>query len=120
MKKHKLLVLGAILTSLLSLSACGPKEQKPKEQTNMIIRFYLDYSHSESAYYTMRWYREKPLGECPKEAALTNADAPDPLYPIFLGYSEYPSAIDETLLWDFSTDYKTTNLLLLYGIWVSE
>ena len=118
MKKHKLLVLGAILTSLLSLSACGPKEQKPKEQTNMIIRFYLDYSHSESAYYTMRWYREKPLGECPKEAI--PKEVPDPLYPIFLGYSEYSSAIDETLLWDFATDYKTTNTLLLYGIWVSE
>lgn len=118
MRKHKLLVLGAILTSLLSLSACGPKEQKPKEQTNMIIRFYLDYSHSESAYYTMRWYREKPLGECPKEAL--PKEAPDPLYPKFLGYSEYPSAIDETLLWDFATDYKTTNTLLLYGIWVSD
>ena len=106
-------------------------------EANMTVNFYLDFSHSEIAnkeyegmsdknaneckpIYTMRWYMLKPLGECPKEALLTDAKAADPLYNHFLGYSEYPSAMDETLLWNFETDYKQSNVLNLYGIWVSK
>ena len=103
---------------------------------NMTIYFYLDYSHSElpstdktdeeyvqananEPVYVMRWYMLKPLGECPAKAMLTSANAADPLYTKFLGYSEYPSSIGSNL-WDFKQDYKQFNILNLYGIWVSN
>ena len=103
---------------------------------NMTIYFYLDYSHSElpstdktdeeyvqananEPVYVMRWYMLKPLGECPAKAMLTSANAADPLYTKFLGYSEYPSSIGSNL-WDFKHDYKQFNILNLYGIWVSN
>ena len=87
---------------------------------NMTVNFYVDYSHSDEPLYSMRWYMLLPLKECPKEAVLTDADAKDPLYGKFLGYSEYSSAIDESLLWNFAVDYKQSNVLNLYGIWVSK
>jgi hypothetical protein len=68
----------------------------------------------------MDWYSLVPLKTCPEEAVLTDAMAPDALYPHFIGYSEYPSALDESLLWDFENDYKQSNILNLYGIWVSN
>ena len=104
---------------------------------NMTVYFYLDYSHSElpssdktdeeyvqtnanEPVYVMKWYMLKPLGECPAKAMLTSANAADPLYTKFLGYSEYPSSIDGSKLWDFKQDYKQFNILNLYGIWVSN
>ena len=89
------------------------------EEKNMTVYFYLDYSHSETPIYKMRWYMLRPLGECPNDAILTDADAADPLYSQFLGYSEYPSSIDDAHIWNFETDYKQSNILNLYGIWVS-
>ena len=104
---------------------------------NMTVYFYLDYAHSDQPkevktddeyvrndvrqpVYVMKWYMLKPLGECPAKAKLTDADAADPLYGKFLGYSEYPSSIDGSKLWDFKQDYKQSNILSLYGIWVSN
>ena len=104
---------------------------------NMTVYFYLDYSHSEAPksydpdqeyvqtnpnepVYVMKWYMLKPLGECPEQAKLTSADAADPRYTKFLGYSEYPSSVDGSKLWDFKQDYKQFNILNLYGIWVSN
>ena len=103
----------------------------------MTVYFYLDYSHSEfpttdktddeyvqtnanEPVYVMKWYMLKPLGECPAKAMLTSANAADPLYTKFLGYSEYPSSVDGSKLWDFKQDYKQFNILNLYGIWVSN
>ena len=60
----------------------------------------------------------KPLGEIPEKAKLTDANAADPLYNKFLGYSEYSSSIGDNI-WDFENDYKQSNVLNLYGIWVS-
>ena len=96
-------------------------EEEEAEKLPMMVYFYLDYSHSEESerIYSLSWYMLTPIGECPEEAKLTNADAPDPLYPKFLGYSQYPSCMDETLLWDFSTDIKQSNILNLYGVWVA-
>ena len=116
-----------------------PKVDGDIDQTefNMTVNFFLDYSHSDLVkggesdaqleldkdyrpVYTMRWYMLVPLGSCPAEALLTDVNAADPLYPKFLGYSEYPTSIDDSLLWNFETDYKQSNVLNLYGIWVSE
>ena len=107
-----------------------------RTEFNMTVNFFLDYSHSDlhketetegqheldkqyEPIYTMRWYMLVPLGECPAEAILTDAKAADPLYPKFLGYSEYPTSLDDSLLWNFETDYKQSNILSLYGIWTS-
>lgn len=87
---------------------------------NMTVNFYKDFSHSGEVLYTMRWYMLVPLGEIPEQAKLEDKDAEDPLYNKFLGYSEYSSSIDDSKLWDFEKDYKQSNVLNLYGIWVSE
>ena len=138
MKKNKALLLGLLVLPLLA--SCTETIIKPKrsypgdpienkeqfEETNMTVYFYLSYSQSEEekVLYSMKWYMLKPMGECPAEAtaavqaAITNGDI-DPLYPTFLGWSEYSSSIDESKLWNFETDYKQSNILNLYGIWVS-
>lgn len=136
MKKSKLLLVS--LLALPLLSACtetiikpkrpypgDPIEEKTKyeEEQNMTVNFYLDFSHSEEPIYSMRWYMLKPLGEEPAEAAKAleeNADKHDELYPDFLGWSEYSSSLDESKLWNFETDYKQSNILNLYGIWVNK
>lgn len=86
---------------------------------NMTVNFYLNYSNSDTPLYSMRWYMLKPLGAEPAEAKITADMAPDPLYPNYLGYSEYSSSLDASLLWNFETDFKQGNVLNLYGIWVA-
>lgn len=92
------------------------------EKLPMTVYFFLDYSHSEEGdeIYSMEWLMLTPLGECPAQARLTDSMHADDNYPHFIGYSEYPSCMDETLLWDFAKDYKQSNILNLYGVWVSE
>lgn len=108
-----------------------------EELLPMTVYFYLDYSHSEDTtndtkdsdgnvvevpeyIYKYSWYMLKPLGSCPTEAILTDSDAADELYPHFLGYSMYPTCLDESKIWNFETDYYQSNILNLYGIWVSD
>ena len=133
MKKIYLLLLPLILC----FSSCKDKPNNPSngsgessqtesESSSSLPRnklatfiFYLDYSHSEEELFKMKWYIGVPLGECPVEAMLTDEDASDPLFPHFLGYSRYSSSNDDSLLWDFSTDYaEGQSAVLLYGIWV--
>ena len=136
MKKSKLFLVS--LLALPLLTSCtesiinlhraypgDPVEQKEQyeEEKNMTVNFYLDYSHSEEPIYTMKWYMLKPLGEEPagaKKALEDNKDKHDELYPDFLGWSEYSSSLDESKLWNFATDYKQSNILNLYGIWVNK
>lgn len=124
--KKKLLLTILVLPLLASCSGSetyNPRFAYPGEdpkEFDMTVNFYLDYSHSDEPLYTMRWYQLEPLGECPTEAKLDDSKAADPLYPTFIGYSEYPSAIDEDLIWNFATDYKQYNVLNLYGIWVAK
>lgn len=129
--KKKLLLL---LTLPLLASCSGSYEYTPKyeypgedeipvepeiKEEDMTVNFYKDNTE-DTPLYSMRWYMLEPLGECPTEAVLSDADAPDPLYPTFLGYSEFSSSIDEDHIWDFAKDYKQSNILNLYGIWVSK
>ena len=137
MKKNKILVLGLLVLPLLA--SCTETIIRPKrpypgdpiedkeefEETNMTVYFYQDYSHSETALYSFKWYMLKPIGECPKEASdaiqeVITSGKFDPLYPTFLGWSEYSSSIDKSKLWNFEKDYKQSNILNLYGIWVSN
>ena len=140
MKKNRLLLLGLLVMPLLA--SCNemiiyPKRSYPEEgdpienkenyeEFNMIVNFYLDYSHSEEPIYTMDWYMLKPLGKEPedaKKAIQDNIAKHDELYPTFIGWSEYSSLMDEldaSKIWDFEKDYKQSNILSLYGIWVSE
>ena len=142
MKKSKLFLMSLLL--IPALAACNnyvydPGEDMPypgdpfnqnegadpalpdiDAEFNMTVYFYLDYSHSDEPLYEMRWYMLAPLEKIPDEAKLEDKDAPDPLYWKFLGYSEYPTCLDESKLWNFETDYKLSNVLKLYGIWVNR
>ena len=138
--KKKLL---SLLVLPLLASCSGSTTYKPRyaypgpepKEFDMTVNFFLDYSHStewqidpetgkvidvETPIYTMRWYMLEPLGTCPTEALLDNSKAPDSNYPIFLGYSEVPTCLDEDQIWKFESDYKQSNVLNLYGIWVSN
>lgn len=132
----KILICLAIL-STLSLVSCNkkpsgdstptsdPSEVSPSDETEgkqktQKVEFYIDYWHSEEPCYEMMWYPGIPMGECPKECQFTSKDATDPLFPNFLGWSQYSSSIDDTNIWDFKTDSKIGNSLILYGIWVGE
>ena len=120
MKKNKILLISLLVLPLLIGCGKSGDNSKSKDDTNQDVYFYLDYSHSDEPIYHMRWYREVPLGECPKEAVLTDEDAADPVYGKFIGYSQFSSSLDEDHIWDFKNDSKKTRTLKLYGIWVSE
>ena len=107
----------------------GGEDPDVPTEFNMVVRFYLSYSNSDELLCSMEWYSLRPITNenVPAEAKAyvagtnyKNNGAPDDLYPVFLGWSEYPSSIDEEKLWDFENDYKQSNILSLYGIWVSE
>lgn len=114
------LLAGCSITKVFKPKTPYPGEDPVVKEEDLTVNFYLDYSHSDEPLYSMRWYQLEPLGECPAEAVLTNADAPDELYPEFIGYSEYSSSLDEDHIWNFATDYKQGNILNLYGIWISR
>jgi len=87
----------------------------------------------ETPIYTMRWYMLEPIGVCPEEVTAKidlysknqyvddkgRKIEKDDLYPHFLGFSDISSAIDEDLIWNFETDYRQTNIVNLYGVWVA-
>ena len=136
--KKKLLFLAALLPLLAGCATSEiykpvfpyPGEDEEVKEEDMTVNFYFDNTHSDDPIFTMRWFMLEPLGSCPADADLTSAAiiaelsskgiAADPLYPTFIGYSEFSSSIDEEHLWDFSTDYKQSNVLNLYGIWVNK
>jgi len=102
-----------------SVSASDSSLVSTAEKTQT-YHFFIDYSHSDIDFYTLKWWALTPLGESPAECRLGSDDATDPLFPVFLGWSLYPSAIDDSNLWDFATDYKTALKVSLYGIWVAN
>ena len=137
MKATKLLLLCSacfMLTGLaLGISGCNtssdeedtPSVTPPDPETvpyNQTYYFHLDYSHSENndAIAKVQWWRGYPLGEVPEKCKLESKDASDPLFPVFLGWSEYSSSLDDSLLWNFKTDFKQTQTVHLYGIWVAD
>lgn len=141
MKKTKLVLLFSslfLLAGTISLSACKGKEDDggddpvdpiipdPTEldpevtSYNQTYYFHIDYWHSDENLLKKQWWRGYPLATCPEECVLTNDKATDPLFPVFLGWSEYSSSIDDTMLWDFATDYRQTQTVHLYGIWVAN
>lgn len=90
---------------------------------NQTYYFFIDYSHSEKeqALVTIPWYRNKPLGAMPEEIKdISDKDAPDELFPIFLGWSAYSSSVDNSHLWDFEKDSSDKKDAYIFGIWASE
>ena len=137
MKKKFLLTILLSLGLTVSLGACSggntpdptpdptveptpTEEEWPEENKTQVYNFYLDYNNVDTPFYTLEWWPYRPLGECPKEAIPTAEDCFDELFPVFLGYSQYPSSIDDSKLWNFATDYKVNRIVNLYGIWVAK
>lgn len=89
---------------------------------NQTYVFFLDYSHSDDTdpFKKVQWYRGKALGSVPEGCSLTSENASDPLFPVFLGWSEYSSSIDDSKLWNFETDFSQAQFVYLYGIWVAN
>ena len=89
------------------------------------VYFFLDYNNydleDDSVYLAcFKWYRNRPLatsGDIPANPT----KAPDPAFPIFLGWSS-KAIIDSTDdLWDMENDTIGTDyILFLFGIWVAE
>ena len=94
-----------------------PDEDTEKKQT---YKFFLDYSHSDEVFYTMKWWNGYPLVTCPEPCQLTSEDAPDEAFPIFLGWSKNSISVDGEGLWNFATDTSMNREVILYGIWASE
>ena len=127
MKKQSIFLA---FSAILLLSGCGSNTNNsqesdsygidPNREKDQIVSFYLDYSHSEEPYFVYEWYSLIPMGECPEQCRLTSDDASDPLFPVFVCWSEYPSSIDDSHAWDFEKDSKGGVELKLYGIWASE
>ena len=136
--KKKLLFLSALLPLLAGCATSSiytsvfpyPGEDPEIKEEDMTVNFYFSNIYSDNPIFSMRWYMLEPLESCPSEANLSDANLinklkeegifADELYPVFIGYSEYSSSIDEDHLWDFATDFKQSNVLNLYGIWVSK
>ncbi len=110
-------------------------------EKNMTVNFFLNYSNSDTPIATMDWWSLKVIdwAEVPAAAkafekgqSYEGKGAPDDYYPVFLGYSEWPSLIEDITdqeyeqdpskphIWRFETDYKQSNTLNLYGIWVAK
>ena len=127
----KKLILLLIPAALLALTGCKNTPDEPVEpepeipyvdldrKKDLTVNFFLDYSHSEEPFFVYEWYTLVPMGVCPEEARLTSEDASDPLFPVFVCWSEYSSSIDDSHAWNFKTDSKTGKILNLYGIWTS-
>ena len=100
----------------------SPTDEPPVvDPTNQTYYFCLDYSHSDTPLYTMRWYRGKPLGKMPDEIKdIDSDDAADPLFPIFLGWSSHTSSIDDSHLWDWENDFSNDKEVYICGIWISD
>lgn len=138
MKKNRLSIFASLLFLSSLLVGCNQGGQQSDSNsaeeestsysvpsgtpTDQTYYFFLDYSHSDSdnPFKKVKWWRNVPLGSVPEGCALTSKNAADPLFPVFLGWSEYSSSIDDSKLWDFSKDYKTTQVVFLYGIWVAN
>jgi len=107
-------------TSDLSSETTSDSSSGSLPEKTQTYHFFIDYSHSDVDFYTLKWWALTPIGKCPAECELGSEDATDSLFPVFLGWSLYPSAIDASKLWDFATDYKTALKVSLYGIWVAN
>ena len=114
------------LFGLLSLVACNNKpavEPEPEpdpivDPYNQTYKFYLDYSHSDEPLYSLEWWRGRPLGKMPDAIkGIGDADASDPLFPHFIGWSKYSSSLDDSKLWDFAKDSADYKEVYIYGIW---
>ena len=100
---------------------------------NTTINFYFDHTQTtgingnDLPLLSVRWYMKKPLEVCPSEVdseekvlALGRALGFELKYDFvhFIGFSLYPTCLDESKLWDFSKDVKLQSVTNLYGIWV--
>lgn len=104
-------------------------------ETNTTINFYFDNTQTtdedgaDAPIFTFHWYLLKPLGTIPDEVdSLTKILAlghdlgfePSEQFPTFIGFSAYPTCLDENKLWNYETDYRQQAVTNLYGIWVCD
>ena len=104
-------------------------------ETNTIINFYFDNTQTtdedgaDAPIFTFHWYLLKPLGTIPEEVnSLAKILAlgqglgfePSEQFPTFIGFSAYPTCLDENKLWNYETDYRQQAVTNLYGIWVCD
>lgn len=94
----------------------------PGGDTNLEVFFYIDFNNADdadNAYAKLDWYVGVPFGSKNKPA--DPAQAPDPAFPKFAGWSSHP-IIDNIPddLWNFEEDVVPDGsyTFALYGIWI--
>lgn len=102
-------------------------------EKNTTINFYFDNTQTtdedgkDAPIFSIHWFLLKPLGSEPEEinsmAKVIALGAqfgfvPDEKFPTFIGFSAYPTCLDENKLWNYETDYRQQAVTNLYGIWV--
>ena len=136
MKKLSFLLLAA--ASMLAISGCtntpkgGGNSSEEEDSssssiytgpTDLFVAFFVDYNTADfdHPYYSYKTQQGQLLSRPPQEP--TSADALDPAYPIFLGWSSHTVIDSDADLWDFNSDVVglgERSYLYLYGIWVAD
>ena len=100
--------------------------EEEEEDMDVTIYFFIDYNNTDMKDETgtmllkkMKWYSEKPI-RMSDVPTLTSAQAPDPAFPYFVGWSDHTIIDTKADLWNFDTDVVPygTYTLKLYGIWM--
>ncbi len=128
----KILSLGLLVLSALTIVGCNnqgndteDKDDDPPvlPEENLFVGFYLDFNSYEPGNFYHSYTTTTGVKLTPPPTTPTAADATDPAFPTFLGWSTH-SIIDSTDdLWDFETDIvpsRSRTYIYLYGIWVAE
>ena len=120
MKKYFLLLLLLIPFLAGCQNNNNPSGSGSGVSYDTTISFYIDFSATDPLCQIKANFGQ--TFSLPQEAELDNSKAPDPAFPIFLGYSSHAVINSTEDLWKFNEDKVPdgeTNLKL-YGIWVEE
>ena len=115
--KKRLILLACL--SLMGLAGCAQNPVVDPTKT-IKVSFYVDFSQT-TAKYVLDAEPGKNIS-LPNEAKLTDADALDPAFPYFLGYSIHPMVDSTNDLWKFDSDIIPIDAteFTLYGVWVEN
>ena len=123
------------------------EDSEPAEDDSVTCTYYFYFSYSHTTLYDEVLKKDvatpiyilrdvdmfKPLGQMPDQVNTTDkmlslftqkgyslSTLDTDTFGKFIGFSYNTVCLDESGLWDFTTDIKQQAIVSLYGIWVSE